>query len=525
MDRGSAMILNLRTTTIAVGVILAFTTVSGWGAVRADASAQVAYRDLPRVSAASPFHADCNGPDFPITAAYVNAESEPYVAVNPRNPDNLIVVYHEDRFPNDGANGVLAATSFDAGRTWQVPDLKDQPTFSRCAGGNVANGGDFEKASDPWVAFGADGTAYFAAVSWNQSNAEVAQLVATSLDGGRNWERPVAVVRSRDRDVSNASRPALTTDPKREHTAYLVWARQRSAPASAVQGAVAFSRTTDSGKTWSKVRAIYQTPTGMQTSANQIVVLPNGDLLNVFNELRAGAGSEHPRHDRIALMRSSDGGSTWSKPMTLATSEVADVVDPRAGTKVRVGDSFTDVAVDPRPGSNTVYAVWGDARFTHGQTQQIALARSIDGGRSWKDPVAVAPKPGTQQFIPSVAVNDHGDVAVTWYGFATDNSSAPGLMTRYWITWSTDEGRTWAAKKPVTAQPFDLRTVPFNAGLFLGEYQGLAAAGQSFVAAVTLANDHDLDNRTDIYSCTVTPRGHVTSPTACSVTDPQRPRN
>ncbi|MEO8748428.1 MAG: hypothetical protein ABI379_12345, partial [Rhodanobacter sp.] len=165
-------------------MILTFTAVSGSAAARADASEQFAYHDLPRVSAASPFRADCNGPDFPITAAYVNAESEPYVAVNPRHPANLIAVYHEDRFPNDGANGVLAATSFDGGQTWQVPELKHQPTLSRCAGGNVANGGDFEKASDPWVAFGADGTAYFAAVSWNASNPEVAQLVAASHDGG-----------------------------------------------------------------------------------------------------------------------------------------------------------------------------------------------------------------------------------------------------------------------------------------------------------------------------------------------------
>ena len=134
------------------------------GASAGTADGQQFHRELARVSAASPFLADCNGPQFPITAAYVNAESEPYVAVNPRHPENLIAVYHEDRFPNDGANGVLAATSFDGGRSWQVPALSAQPKFSRCAGGDQANGGDFEKASDPWVAFGADGTAYFAAV-------------------------------------------------------------------------------------------------------------------------------------------------------------------------------------------------------------------------------------------------------------------------------------------------------------------------------------------------------------------------
>jgi hypothetical protein len=500
--------------TAAVVAMTAFLMAGGASAVTPDG--QQFHRELTRVSAASPFLADCNGPDFPITAAYVNAESEPYVAVNPRHPENFIVVYHEDRFPNDGANGVLAATSFDGGRSWQVPALGAQPKFSRCAGGDRANGGDFEKASDPWVAFGADGTAYFAAVSWNASNPEVAQLVATSADGGRTWANPVTVVRSRDPDVSDASRPVVTTDPRRPHTAYLVWARQRSAPATAVRGDVVFSHTTDSGKTWSKARSIYQTPVGMQTSANQIVVLPNGELLNVFNELRADSGSKHPRHDRIALMRSTDGGVNWSKPSTLATSEVNAVVDPRVGTLVRTGDSFTGVAVDPRAGSNTLYAAWSDARFTQGKTQQVVLASSSDGGRSWSKPAAVSPAAGQQQFIPGIAVNDHGEVALGWYAFATDQSSAPGLLTRYWLSWSADQGRTWAPPAAVTAAAFDFRAIPFNAGFFVGEYQGLAATGRSFVAAMTLANGHEQDNRTDIYACVLTPGTPGVGGTACT---------
>lgn len=475
----------------------------------ADVATPVTYPELSLVSAASPFRADCNGPNFPITATYVNAESEPYVARNPKNLKNLITVYHQDRFPNDGANGVLASTSFDGGRTWEVPALADQPTFSRCAGGNVSNGGDFEKASDPWVQFGADGTAYFAAVSWNVSNPEVAQFVATSSDGGRTWNRPVPVIRVNDPNVSNASRPALTADPKHEQTMYNVWAQSHTALAAAPHGSVGFSRTTDGGKTWSEARAIYDAPAGMQTSANEIVALPNGDLLNMFTELRMGSASGEPRRNRIAFIRSSDGGLNWSSPITVATSELANVVDPRTGTTVRVGDSFAHKAVDPRPGTSTIYVVWADARFTNGKTMQIVRATSTDGGVTWTEPVAVSPEPAHQQFIPAVTVNDSGDVAVGWYGFATDTTATSELPTNYWITWSTDQGATWKPKQPVTPRPFDLRTAPYNTGFFFGEYQGLVAVGQSFVSTVTLTNGHSLQNRTDIYSCTVTPRDSV----------------
>lgn len=465
------------------------------------ASARGARQDLPRVSGASPFSADCNGPAFPTVAAYVNAEVEPYVAVNPKNPNNLIAVYQEDRYPNDGANGVLAATSFDGGRSWQVPELRYQPQFSRCAGRGEAPGGDFEMASDPWVNFGPDGTAYFAAAAFNKSNADSAELVSASTTGGRTWDSPIAVIRENDPDISN-ERPAVTADPARAHTAYLVWDRHRSAPAAKVAGAVFFSRTTDGGKSWSKARAIYETTIGMQTSANQIVVTPNGNLVNVFNELGLDAGSHHPRHDRIAVIRSTDGGLTWSTPITLANSSVAGVTDPQTGAMIRVGDSFTDIAVDPRPGTNTIYAVWGDARFTRNGTQQIALARSTDGGLTWGEPIAVSTDQAAQAIVPAVAVNDQGEVAVTYYNFSADKTPSRALMTQYWITLSKDRGQTWTTAQQVTRHPFDLRTAPFNSGYFLGEYQGLAGAGRTFVAVATFTNGRSLDNRTDVYSCT-----------------------
>ena len=490
-----------RTVISAAAGVLALTGASA-GFASPGATASVMHDPLARVSGPSPFQADCNGP-VPLAAPYVNAEVEPYVAVNPRNPANLIGVYQEDRYPNDGANGVLASVSLNGGLSWAVPPLARQPRFSNCAGGSAANGGNFEKTTDPWVAFSPAGLAYVVAVSYNDSNAATAELVATSANGGRSWGQQRSLIRDDNPNVID-DRPAVTTDPARPLTAYVVWARQVTGPPAAARGAVYFSRTTDGGATWSAARAIYQTPLGMQTSANQIVVLPDGDLLDVFNQLGQGKDFDHPRHDTITVIRSSDRGLTWSGPTTLATNFVNGVTDPHTGQPVRDGDDFTEIAVDPRPGTSNVYAVWGDARFTNGGPQQIAFTRSADGGRTWSQPIRVSANIKTQAFVPAVAVDGHGDLAVAYYDFSADRPASQFLATQYWITFSANQGRTWSARQQVTSQPFDLRTAPFqtHGGFFLGEYQGLAGAGQRFVVAATFTNGHSLDNRTDIYSAT-----------------------
>ena len=231
----------------------------------------------------------------------------------------------------------------------------------------------------------------------------------------------------------------------------MVWARQVTGPAAAARGAVYFSRTTNGGATWSAARAIYQTPLGMQTSANQIVVLPDGDLLDVFNQLGQGKDFDHPRHDTITAIRSSDRGLTWSGPSTLATNFVNGVTDPHTGQPVRDGDDFTEIAVDPRPGTSNVYAVWGDARFTNGGPQQIAFTRSADGGRTWSQPIRVSANVKTQAFVPAVAVDGHGDLAVAYYDFSADRPASQFLATQYWITLSTNQGRTWSPRQQVTA--------------------------------------------------------------------------
>ena len=144
------------------------------------------------VSSASTFTAGCGGvPDS--GTLYTNAEVEPYVAINPANPNNLIGTWQQDRWSNGGSQGIAVGFSTDAGATWTTRALP----VSRCGGGNADNGGDYERASDPWVTFSPDGTAYQLSLALSgtiftilQPGSRSAILVSRSADGGRSWGRP-----------------------------------------------------------------------------------------------------------------------------------------------------------------------------------------------------------------------------------------------------------------------------------------------------------------------------------------------
>ena len=458
---------------------------------------------LSLVSGPSPF-ASCTigGPG----TNYVNAEVEPWVAVSPANPNNVIAVYQQDRWSNGGAHGLVTAVSHNGGITW----TQTFAHFSLCSGGTVANGGDFDRASDPWVTFAPNGDAYQISLSASADLLTSAMLVSKSTDGGDTWSEPTTLIRETDAFHFN-DKESVTADPTNANRVYAVWDRSRKPGENAdfnalhsfaFRGDIYFSRTTDAGSSWEPARALFAPRSNMFTIGNQIIVLPDGTLVDIFN-LGQGAGVQPPQAGRFvqAVIRSTDGGDTWSSPITISTDEAVDVRDPDTGANVRAGEGLPDIGVDPNDG--TLYAVWDDGRFSGGAHEDIALSKSTDGGLTWSPPVKVNQTPvPVHAFTSSVEVAADGTVGVTYYDFRS-NTPAPGLPTDYWLAHSHDGGATWTESH--IAGPFDMEAAPVARGYFVGDYEGLATSGNSFLPFFIQANTGDTTNRTDVFSTVVGP--------------------
>lgn len=464
---------------------------------------------LTAVSGLSPFTPGCEGAPQTGTV-YPNAEVEPWVAVDPTNPKHIVGVWQQDRYSNGGSRGLLAAVSFNGGKSWQT----SMAPFSRCAGGNAANGGDYERASDPWLTFAPDGTVYQIAIAFNDSNPTNAVLVSRSTDGGLTWSNPVTLIRDTAATVFN-DKESITADPNDARFVYAVWDRlvfpseqaRGRAPERAIgfRGPTWFARTTDGGKTWEPARVIFDPGEINQTISNQIVVRPQkvgGELINLFDLIYNAKNAGGVRGFNIAVIRSADKGATWSGPIIISKQVLFDVVrDPDTGTPVRTGDIVPDIAVDPNNGN--LYVVWQDQRFSPTGAHHIAFSMSTDGGLTWTAPVRIDKTPlKVHAFTASVHVAADGTVGVTYYDFRNHTPASSMLETDYWfIRCSTNctDPNNWTETR-VTPQSFDMRGAPFARGYFVGDYEGLASAGSSFLPFFVQVNTANPTNRTDVFA-------------------------
>src|SRR5438128_1454958 len=112
--------------------------------------------------------------------------------VDPSNPNILVGATQQDRWNDVGSRGMTTARSTNGGASWTV---NSNTKSSVCTGGTAANGGNYERSSDPWVAISPNGTAYLMTLSVDQEpggfgSHPSAMLVMRSTTHGASWGNP-----------------------------------------------------------------------------------------------------------------------------------------------------------------------------------------------------------------------------------------------------------------------------------------------------------------------------------------------
>jgi hypothetical protein len=114
------------------------------------------------VSNGSPFRAGCQQSDL-HSRVYGGSAVESMLAADPADRQHLVAIWMQDRIATSASLGVRTALSHDAGKTW----TPGAPAFSRCTGGNQANGGDYPRATDPWLTIAPNSDVYAIALALN----------------------------------------------------------------------------------------------------------------------------------------------------------------------------------------------------------------------------------------------------------------------------------------------------------------------------------------------------------------------
>ena len=257
-----------------------------------------------------------------------------------------------------------------------------------------------------------------------------------SLDRGATWSTPVAFEPA-DAEPRREFSPTLATDG---HGVWIaVWhayliEKTPGSPAAGDYG-LFFSRSTDGGATWSTQAPLHSDADSddLDDMTTRIAADGSGHWLVVWNRFDVPSAADP------MVVRSSDGGATWSTPERIDSFEA-----PDAPSGPVIG-----LATDGAGVWGVLLAVAGPHAAPYSDDAETYFSRSTDLGVTWSVPVPVALTAERRERGWSLANDRAGTWMVAWGSTVApmdDDTWGDDLF----VARSTDSGASWSAPTRIT---------------------------------------------------------------------------
>ena len=397
-------------------------------------------------------------PDLRISGPAPYPRSESDIQVFELDPRRIIAASNNI----EGSGRQAQYWSADGGLTWGQTTLE-------LVGDDVLN-------SDPTVGWTSDGTAWSSTIGVDGNLGDLRLRLFKSTDGGATWTFDSTI--SGDHTAADKQMVEIDTwegSPYRD-SMYAVWH----------DGDPVYVSHRRRNGSWSVPKRV----SGPETRGMGI----GADVeTNAFGHVFAFWPDIGSR--RIFLVKSTDGGESWSPPTQVATTHGSFDIGIPAQTGRRAL-----IYVAAGAWNDNVYVAWTDLAggvnchlpFNEPDSAprstcktRIWFARSTDGGATWKAKRRIHhPEARIDQFNPALVVDPAtGNLALVYY---QTGEGFPGRKrTHLWYQSSYDQGRTWTRPLRVTSVRTDESSGDADFDNQYGDYNGLTGFAGTFFPSWT----------------------------------------
>ena len=406
-----------------------------------------------------------------------DAANEPSMAVDPTNPNRIVIGWRQFDNINSNFRQAGQAYSDDGGTTWTAPEVIDPGVFR----------------SDPVLDFDKEGTFYYNSLTTVNGDYVCDVFSSTAYN---DWDEGIYAYGG-DKQWMVVDR----TDGPSQGNIYAQWKSYLSAcpPGD-------FTRSLDGGISFDPCSPVTGSP-----QRGTLSVGPDGTVYT-FGQVNNGFLMA-----RSVNAKDPDVTPTWTVSAVDLDGSIGLYQGPNPGGMLAQAWVATDHSNTETHGN--VYAVCSVFPDNPSDPLDVMFTSSTDGGQTWNAPIRVNDDlPGNWQWFGTIAVAPNGRIDVAWLDTRNDPG---GYDSALYYSFSEDGGESWSPNEQLS-ETFDphlgwpnqekigdyMHMISTDEGAHLtwpATFNGEQDVYYSFITPDVMSSAHNIRKRETIFTITPNP--------------------